>query len=186
MIDKQYINSVIKHLSSKNIEFKPGLSQTQIEAIQKQFEIIFPPDLKFFLSYAVPVGKNFPDWYSIKSTELLEIIRWPLKGILFDIQHDQFWPEDWGVKPTLLDEALMVAKTEISKVPPLIPIYAHRFIPSEPSLEGNPILSVYQTDIVYYGHDLPSYFSNEFGVPNPYVEAESYRVIRFWTDIIER
>lgn len=56
-------------------------------------------------------------------------------------------------------------------------------IPAEPHLPGNPIFSVHQTDIIYYGIDLRDYLIHEFlarddvGIwPIP----DSVRQIRFW------
>jgi hypothetical protein len=51
--------------------------------------------------------------------------------------------------------------------PTLIPIYAHRYLPAQPVLAGNPVFSVYQTDIMHYGNDLASYFAHEFGFTLP-------------------
>ena len=34
-------------------------------------------------------------------------------------------------------------------------------MPDRPHLNGNPVLSVYQTDIVYYGFDLDDYLRHE-------------------------
>jgi len=45
-----------------------------------------------------------------------------------------------------------------------IPVYSHRYLPSEPKATGNPVLSVHQTDIIYYGNDLASYFSRSMKV----------------------
>ncbi|HEY6270031.1 MAG TPA: hypothetical protein VIX11_17150 [Candidatus Acidoferrum sp.] len=70
----------------------------------------------------------------------------------------------------------------------MIPIFSHRFLPAEPATAGNPILSVYQTDIIYYGTDLASYFANEFKFPiaSWHDGENSPRRIRFWSDIIDK
>ena len=91
----------------------------------------------------------------------------------------------WGVKPSNLAEALQVAQKEVSRAPVLIPVYSHRYIPSEPELVSNPVYSVYQTDIIYFGYDLAGYFHMEFNVPKPKWAAKSPRAIRFWEDLIE-
>jgi hypothetical protein len=74
----------------------------------------------------------------------------------------------------------------VKLVPPLIPVFSHRFLPAEPSTEGNPVLSVYQTDIIYYGMNWGSYFASEFEFPpDQAIETDSPRRIRFWSDIID-
>lgn len=43
------------------------------------------------------------------------------------------------------------------------PVYGHRYLPAGPVLAGHPVLSVHQTDVIYYGADLADYLSLEFG-----------------------
>ena len=51
-------------------------------------------------------------------------------------------------------------------VPKLIPVYAHRYVPCYPDIMDIPVISVYQTDIVFYGKNLEDYFKSEFGMKN--------------------
>ena len=89
-------------------------------------------------------------------------------------------------RPTELRQALAKTKAVVNAAPKLIPVYSHRYIPSEPSLSGNPVLSVVQTDIIRYGDGLLSYFHAEFGVPLPVPPSvPSPRRIRFWDELIE-
>ncbi len=74
----------------------------------------------------------------------------------FDIENNGFWLEAWGPKPEVLSDQLRIAKEHYDQAPKLIPIFSHRYIPATPSEIGNPIFSVYQTDIIYYGYDLLS------------------------------
>src|SRR5207249_2559582 len=119
-------------------------------------------DLKAFLQTALPVGENFPDWRSGDESALRAWLDLPRRGILFDIEHNGFWLEEWGPRPQTLDEAKPVANKLIDAAPRLIPIYMHRMMPAEPHLPGNPIFSVHQTDIIYYGMDLRDYLIHEF------------------------
>ena len=62
-------------------------------------------------------------------------------------------------------------------------------------LAGNPVFSVHQTDIIYYGCDLWDYFLNEFGPEavrwqrfKGKSEEEinaAYRPVRFWSKMVE-
>jgi hypothetical protein len=65
----------------------------------------------------------------------------------------------------------------------LVPVYVHRMMPDRPRASGNPIFSVHQTDIIYYGTDLRDDLIHEFlsdkeiGIwPIP----DSIRQIEFW------
>ena len=47
--------------------------------------------------------------------------------------------------------------SRLAQAPTLIPIYGHRYLPAGNGTHGHPVLSVYQTDIIFYGTDLADY-----------------------------
>jgi hypothetical protein len=147
--------------------------------------------LKVFLQTALPVSPKFVDWRASLSSErvydqVISRLEWPLEGMLFDIGNNVFWPESWGNKPEYLEDQFEVARKHFQQYPTLIPIYSHRYIPTEPNETGNPIYSVYQMDIIYYGNDLASYFSHEFKFPLPkeIEAAKEPKSIPYWSDFV--
>jgi len=129
-------------LFDKRMPFKKGLTDKQINDVQEFYNIKFPPDLRELLMCFCPV---FCDWsnYSEANIQLLKKrLRWPIKGILFDVENNDFWMECWGIKPDHMKTALEIAEENLATVPPLIPICGHRYIPSNPCEAGNPIYSV--------------------------------------------
>ncbi|MNI63440.1 hypothetical protein D3C73_1188120 [compost metagenome] len=106
--------------------------------------------------------------------------------MLFDVKHNNFWIKEWGSKPDDFESAKNICTEHYLKAPKLIPIYSHRYIPQTPLEAGNPMMSVYQTDIIYYGENLNSYLLVEFNLKK-YDEIifESIKRIPFWSDIIE-
>jgi len=67
----------------------------------------------------------------------------------------------------------------------LIPIYSHRYIPSRHCEINNPIFSVHQTDIIYYGENLEEYFKVEFkDKEHKDIDFDSIKHIDFWTDLL--
>lgn len=50
----------------------------------------------------------------------------------------------------------------VAAAPRLLPIYSHRYLLAEPCRAGNPVFSVYQSDIIVYGTDLRTYLLHEF------------------------
>jgi|SRR5579872_5195147 len=187
------MRDLIHRLREKGIEFADGLSVGELEESQKRYNVRFPPDLAEFLFIALPISKNFPNWRtgftetSAGANSIEQILHWPADGILFDVRHDEFWLASWGDRPASISEALVEASRRIALAPPLIPVWGHRFLPSEPLSAGNPVLSVMQTDIIYFGDDLASYFSREFGIEFPLKTNGQHapRRIRFWSDVIE-
>jgi hypothetical protein len=188
VIDRAYLELLVAALRSQSDwcdRVDPGLTDAEVSAIEDRFQFVFPPDLRAVLQFALPVGKCFPDWRNDSEEALRRRLDWPLDGMWFDVRNKVFWPREWGVKPVSEDEQFEIVRHAVHQAPRLIPIFSHRYIPAEPSEAGNPVLSVYQTDIIYYGDDLADYFRREFGMPLPELAAREPRRIRFWTDVLE-
>jgi hypothetical protein len=162
------------------IEFAEGLTDTEIATVEDRFEFRFPPDLRTFLQIALPQGAQFPDWRSGDPAMLREWLDSPREGVLFDIQYNGFWRDEWGTRPIALDDSLRMANELLIAAPRLIPVYAHRMMPDEPHLAGNPVFSVHQTDIIHYGFDLEDYLCHEFHLPRRRPWRKQVRPIRFW------
>lgn len=198
------IRLAIEFLRSRNVIFDDGLSVAEIIAIETRYGFHFPSDLRAFLQAALPVSiakydvsSGFPNWRSDPEEQLRWRLGFPLEGIEFDVEHNQFWLSSWGPRPADLREAIEIARQCVSSAPKLIPVYSHRYIADEPRSAGNPVMSVHQTDIIYYGQNLQDYFEQEFGdhsedwyggqryanwTPEQYHAA--HRSIRFWSDLV--
>jgi hypothetical protein len=171
---------------SYQIEFAPGLTDLEVEATEDRFGFRFPPDLREFLQTALPCGPRFPNWRSGDVKELREWLNLPKEGILFDIEQNKFWLQEWGPCPDTMAAALDFASTLIEDAPSLIPVYGHRMMPEEPEQHGNPVLSIHQTDIIYYGVNLQQYLSCEFcGLRYGEAVEGNLPRIRFWTDFLD-
>ncbi|MGH7485218.1 MAG: SMI1/KNR4 family protein [bacterium] len=163
-----------------------GLGDAEIAAVETHYGFHFPPDLRSFLTAAVPHGERFPNWRNVGSEELRQTLAWPADSICFDIEHNDFWWPAWGARPANLRDAVELALARLSEAPRLVPVYAHRYLPSEPWEAGNPVFSVYQTDIILYGADLRAYLACEFGlVPHQEAIAGSLKRVPFWSDVVQ-
>ena len=180
---------LIQLLKNKGIQFTKGLTDEELITVEADFDFWFPPDWRILLCMESPVSKGFVDWKKALSSrkyenEILERLSWPLEGMLFDIQNNVFWDKQWGKKPDSFEQQKEIAEENIRKYPKLIPIYSHRYIPSTPQEVGNPIFSVYQMDIIYYGFDLATYFRNEFhlNLPDSFEIPQEAKYIEFWSE----
>lgn len=182
--DRGYLDRLRGRLEAAGAELEPGLTETEVSQIESEFGFAFPPDLRHVLQTMLPTADRFPDWRNGGQTSLRERLSWPEEGLCFDVEHNDFWLEDWGARPRSLEDALATARDHIRRAPTLIPFYAHRYIPAEPVGDGNPVLSVYQADIIYYGSDLPTYFAAEFGLDPPSWAISKPREIRFWSRLV--
>lgn len=179
------VEKCIKILKWADIELDAGLSEDELIRAEEVIGARFPPDLRELLSCALPVGQGWHDWRTLELEAIERALQWPWEGMAFDIEHNDFWFDEWEERPVELQDALAYAQAQLLQAPTLIPIYRHRYIPAEPELAGNPIFSVYQNDIIYYGSNLTSYLHCELGALD-YRAAISgeLRPIRFWGDLM--
>lgn len=182
-MDLRYIRELVEWLDARDVVFEQGLSDDEIARIEGSYHFRFPPDLRKWLQYALPVSERFPDWRG-SPVPLREALAWPDAGIIREVAQHQFWVPGWGVRPDDSDSALAAARALLAAAPPLVPVYAHRYLPTEPNLAGNPIFSVVGTDVLYAGCDLASFFATEFGAPCPAWAAVAPRTIAFWDTLV--
>lgn len=163
-----------------HVEFDAGLTCEEVAAVESRYEFRFPPDLREFLQTALPKGPRFPDWRRGAEDEIRDWLDIPRRGVLFDIENNGFWLDAWGPRPPSMSEALRQGEELLAAAPKLIPIHSHRMMPDAPHLRGNPVFSVHQTDIIYYGFNLADYLRHEFKLPGREPWPEEVRPIRFW------
>lgn len=176
-----YQRGLVMHDSpTHRIAFGPGLSDAEVAAVEARFGFRFPPDLRAFLQTALPRGSGFPDWRAGDEVELRDWLDEPRQGVRFDVEHNGFWPGEWGPRPATLADALRVVDELVAVAPRLIPVFSHRVMPDDPPAAGNPVLSVYQTDIIAYGFDLDDYLRAEFDLPGRRHPLPRPQSVRFW------
>jgi hypothetical protein len=73
----------------------------------------------------------------------------------------------------------------LARVPKMVPVYGHRYLPGERGAFGHPVLSMWQTDIIYYGLDLADYIDREFGRRGQGEDPwEPEARVEFWRDLV--
>jgi hypothetical protein len=185
-----------------------GLSEPEIATIEQRYHLRFPPDYRLFLQVLHSVDRPLvgaryadgttmtprlaPSFYNWQTdTEAIErAYEWLVEGLFFDVQHNNLWPQNWGAKPLTPEAQEARVRELVNAAPKLIPVFTHRYLLAEPCDTGNPVLSIYQSDLIVYGDDLYSYFLEEFGdlvgverlrnfqqMPERW---ETYQAIPFW------
>ncbi len=91
--------------SKQGVRLDDGLRDSEIEELEQTYAFKFPPDLREFLQYRLPVGPRFLDWRNPKD-DVKEALNWPISGILFDIETNGFWWAAWGPRPDRIVDAL--------------------------------------------------------------------------------
>ena len=180
---------------SDGIEWRTGAdpySEDELQSAERRWGFRFPPDLRELYLAGRPRstdGTRIWDWARDEEASLEGILAWPLDGFIFDVESNKLWWPEWGARPADQAGRRAVLESVIRTAPKLIPIYSHRFIPAEPHEAGNPIFSVYQSDVVYYGA-LPRAYGT---LPRAPIRSDpdapwwpALRPISFWSTAVER
>ncbi|MGW1912622.1 hypothetical protein ACWCQS_18335 [Streptomyces sp. NPDC002076] len=177
-------------------EFESGLTDAEFERIEQEFGFEFADDHRAFLAAGLPVNvppeegqtwsKPWPEWRSGDPERLRDQLGWPVEGVLFDVERNAFWYEAWGERPADAAAALATAQRRLPDVPLLVPVYGHRYLPAGRGSFGHPVLSVWQTDIIYYGLDLVDYMHQEFDEARSDVDEtwDPRATVPFWRDLL--
>ncbi|MGC0417548.1 hypothetical protein [Embleya sp. AB8] len=168
-------------LAQTGAELAPGLTGAEFDSVEAAFGFRFAADHRLLLSTALPTGKGWPNWRDGNARGLKAQLGWPVEGVLYDVEHNAFWPEVWGARPAQLKHALKSARYHLARAPRMVPVYGHRYLPGTEGQWGHPVLSMMQTDIVVYGADLTNYLAAEFdGGPIEYAPV----TVPFWRDLV--
>ncbi len=193
-MNKQQIDFLVNEMKKAGIKFGEGLTDKEVELIENKFNFQFPPDLKVFLQNQLPISDSFVNWRLALHSEteynnIIKRMNWTLDGTLFDVKHGKWYEIFWGEQPKTLEEKIAKVTDLYQTYPKLIPIYSHQYIPSTPNKVDNPVFSVYQTDIIYYGNDLADYFASEFYFELDdklfNIAKEPKRIIPFWGELVQ-
>eukprot|EP01060_Flectonema_neradi_P004190 TRINITY_DN12741_c0_g1_i1.p1 TRINITY_DN12741_c0_g1~~TRINITY_DN12741_c0_g1_i1.p1 ORF type:complete len:213 (+),score=45.40 TRINITY_DN12741_c0_g1_i1:70-639(+) len=143
----------------------PGLSDDEVASVESKYNFKLPDDLKQFLQVGLPVSDataskvpdGLPAFYKTAN----------------DGWHNwrSLLQETDTSKDTVLKQLSFHATPpdiEPGSYPPLIPIYCHRMIPTEPAKRGNPVLSMHGCyDNIPYGATFWDWLVQDFGIEVP-------------------
>jgi hypothetical protein len=182
-----------------------GLSETAIAEAEHRYELRFPAQHRLFLrrlhstkpwcsgaSYADGGDRlrpweapGFYDWVD-DEPYLRAATDWLVDGLVVDPVADHYWQSSWGSQPKDTEELRARMTALVEAAPPLIPIYAHRYVVGDGS---GLVLSVHGQDVIVYGRDLRDYLLRELGgllgidhTPEPVPEVPD---IPFWRHFIQ-
>lgn len=170
------------NLAVTKLRWTRGYSPSQLDAAQKRFGLIFPPDLIDLFRERRPVdGHDWTDHDAIRRA-----LARPLRGLLFDVENNALWWPEWGERPPTPGAREEVVQAIVARAPKLIPLISHRYIPASPNKAGNPIFSICQSDVIYYGANLADYFEREFDSHTTVPWPSDIREIPFWSEMVRR
>ena len=169
-------------MDNTSVQWGEGYTQAELDHAQHTFGLVFPPDLVALLRDRRPLdGHVWTDAAAIR-----RMLDWPFEGLLFDVEHSRLWWPEWGERPSEADARREVLRSVVARAPKLIPLIGHRYLPEQPHEAGNPVFSVYQSDVIHYGTDLADYFEREFIGWESRPWPDHIKYIPFWSDLVER
>lgn len=172
---------VIAQLKAKEVVFGAGLNDAEIARIENALGLKLPPDLVVFYRNGLPIGPRFPQWRENPELEVKETWEALERSFIFDIENSGYWIDAFGGKPDDLKKAGQQAFQVVRSWPPLVRIYAHRYMPTYPHQPDLPVLSVWQpVDTIVYGNNLVDYLVREFDLNMPKDPEINISDIPYW------
>jgi len=208
-MDSGHIDDAVKAMRKRRFRLAKGLTDSEVAAVEARFEFLFPPDLRMFLQTAMPVSApkpqrvqteivaqfgrfprfrrrktywGFPNWRD-GSKDNVAAIRYvlstPVDNVLFDVEKNAQWVEEWGERPDDTAEAVALARAQLAIAPTLVPYNSMDYIASTGD-EGNPVYELVLNDINYKTFDLAGFLCG-YGLPIPPWVRTVPRWIPQWT-----
>lgn len=152
-------------LKKAGIPMERGMTAAQLDRAEAVFGFRFPREIRAFLSFAVPVGKDFFDYRDVSEEnqkKFREFQNWMEDQFRFDLENNredmlELLAEPLG-NPGDFDSAVMNYFHSSVK---LIPFYIHRCFFD--GMDDMPIVSFMQSvDSIFYASNFRDYLEVEF------------------------
>ena len=145
-----------------------GLSDEQVEILEKKYGFCFPPEYLEFLQAGVPTGGGWHDWHALVSLEegsledtVSEIIRCHCTPD--DDSDDYYYLNPWAPED---EKSLEKAVEYATKIYPAIPICYHRCTLTVPHTSGLPVMSMHQmSDNIQVGDNFWDWMAKDNDLP---------------------
>src|SRR5206468_4227610 len=131
MAEPGVVDALLGVLRAEDCRLEPGLDEAELDRAEAAFGLRFPPLWRAVLSRAHPVSAGepgrFPDWRLRDGPLTAGLVDRPVAGVLFDVEHNDFWWTSWGPRP--LDPATRsaTAREHLASAPRLVPLWGHRY-----------------------------------------------------------
>jgi hypothetical protein len=158
--------------------WRGGMMDAEVTKAEERYGLTFPPDYRLFLqtlhttdpervryvdgTIHAQFGRPFHDWQGDRAP-IDEALAWPLDGLLWSIEADDSWSSTCGDRPTTPEGRAARVRELAAGGPPLIPLMGHRYLVGEPLEAGNPVLSIYGSDVIVYAPTFGTWLVAELG-----------------------
>jgi len=157
-----------------------GLAEADIAAVETRWGWRFPPEYRLFLSRLHapdrPLGgierdergqlrffstPSFYHWQT-DNAAIEDATEALVDGLLWEVAQGQTWHPSWGQRPATVATQQVRLQEVMQLAPSLIPIFhRNRYLLAEPCEEGNPVLSIHQSDVIILSANFRDYLIHE-------------------------
>lgn len=144
--------------SQDDCVLEDGVTPAELARAETVFGIRFPPLWRQVLARVHPVGlpkppraqhgvlrwTAWPDWRLRDEPATRALIDAPVRGLWFDVEHNDFWWTDWGTRPDTTAARLAVATERLAEVPRLVPLRGHMYVADT---DDSPVFDIVQADL---------------------------------------
>lgn len=184
--DQAWAEKCVDQLKHIGVEFAPGFNDVALDEIAAAFGVSVPVELRLFLSEGVPTSPKWARWVEGPDVVLRHTREWIDGAFDFDVRQCAYWHHSLGPRPSNDDAAVAQALEFVAGAPPLMPLYAHRYLATTPTDAPRAVLSVWQAvDSIFYGNDLADYFAREFGIERPGWATPEPPSVPVWEDLFD-
>jgi len=88
--------NLIAMLLAFGVRVDPGLSPAELASVEARHGFRFAAEHRALLAAGLPVGERWPNWRNGPAADLRDMLGRPRDGLLFDVEHNDFWPRSWG------------------------------------------------------------------------------------------
>lgn len=193
--------------------WKPGMSQAEIDAVEQSFGATFPEDYRAFLAtlnaatkpavwylfkgdtlYPASPRHIFTDWNEGQD-DIKGALDAVVSGILFDVERNALWLDEWGERPHDKGARADLVTALIEAAPKLIPLHSHRFLIAGLDLGPSPVVSIMQSDVIFYSDSIEACLAADFpdlapGLEPPEITIDekisvsTLRSVPFWGTLL--
>ena len=194
---------------AEGTRWKPGMSQAEIDAVEQSFGAEFPEDYRGFLAtlnaatkpaiwylfkgdtlHPAPARHVFTDWTDGQG-DIKRALDGVVSGVLFDVERNALWLDEWGERPNEKSARADLVTSLITSAPKLIPLHSHRFLIAGLDLEPSPVVSIMQSDVIFYAESIEACLAADFPdlalgleLPETAIDQTAYlrtlRAVPFW------
>ncbi len=171
---------------------EPGLSESELQAVEDRYGFTFAREHRLMLSIALPLDavpeSPRPVWPNWRQPDqyLDQQVAWPVQGVLGAVARGSLWLDDWPPKPSSTKDAVDIARIMLERAPRLVPVHAYMYLPDGDWAVRGPLVSVYESDVFIFNEELLDWLERRCRCSEHDSRGEPVTSLPLWSAIMQR